>query len=264
MVADVEGQLESPSKDRCCIPFAFECADEECQEAVCKVDPACCVFGWDNPCVGLALELCPACAVCGAPASEDCCEAHSSPFCNDAACCEKVCAEAPYCCETAWDEGCVFGAKLLCGCPEPEGCAGFCGGQSPDGCWCDPPCCGFSDCCPDESRTCSNCVEHGCNGFCGGASFGCFCDESCFAFSDCCADICANCAVLQSCGGPGVCDAADITGDHVVGGADLGLLLLNWGDCPNGTDGCPGDISFDGEVDGADLGNLLLNWGECR
>ncbi len=48
---------------------------------------------------------------------------------------------------------------------------------------------------------------------------------------------------------------ADLNGDGVVDGADLGLLLNNWGNSGLG------DINGDGAVDGADLGLLLNNWG---
>jgi hypothetical protein len=46
----------------------------------------------------------------------------------------------------------------------------------------------------------------------------------------------------------------DLNGDGAVNGADLGLLLSNWG-----TDG-DGDLNDDGVVNGADLGILLANW----
>ncbi len=51
------------------------------------------------------------------------------------------------------------------------------------------------------------------------------------------------------------CGNADLNGDGVVDGADLGILLNNWGG-----DGV-GDLNGDGVVDGADLGILLINWG---
>lgn len=51
----------------------------------------------------------------------------------------------------------------------------------------------------------------------------------------------------------------DMNGDHVVNGADLGLLLGAWGSCP----GCIQDINQDGVVNGADLGLLLGAWGPC-
>ena len=46
----------------------------------------------------------------------------------------------------------------------------------------------------------------------------------------------------------------DLNGDGSVDGADLGLLLSNWG----GTG--LGDLNGDGVVNGADLGILLSNW----
>ncbi len=53
--------------------------------------------------------------------------------------------------------------------------------------------------------------------------------------------------------------AADINGDGVVGGSDLGLLLAMWGRCP-GRGPCGADLNGDGVVDGADLGILLSEW----
>ncbi|MCH2160455.1 MAG: hypothetical protein MK085_01140 [Phycisphaerales bacterium] len=52
-------------------------------------------------------------------------------------------------------------------------------------------------------------------------------------------------------------DPADINGDGLVNGADLGLLLSSWGPCPPP---CPADINGDGAVNGADLGLLLASW----
>jgi hypothetical protein len=49
----------------------------------------------------------------------------------------------------------------------------------------------------------------------------------------------------------------DLTGDGMIDGADLGLLLGNWSQ-----DGA-GDLNEDGIVDGADLGLLLGAWGPC-
>ena len=49
----------------------------------------------------------------------------------------------------------------------------------------------------------------------------------------------------------------DLNGDDRVDGADLGLMLSQWG-----SDGSA-DINGDGSVDGADLGLLLSAWGDC-
>ena len=56
---------------------------------------------------------------------------------------------------------------------------------------------------------------------------------------------------------PGRCPS-DINRDRSVNGADLGLLLGNWGF--SGT----GDLNGDGIVTGADLGLLLGAWGPCQ
>lgn len=50
---------------------------------------------------------------------------------------------------------------------------------------------------------------------------------------------------------------ADLNGDGIVNGADLGFLLSDWGSCA----GCPADLNDDGRVSGADLGMLLAAWG---
>jgi hypothetical protein len=54
---------------------------------------------------------------------------------------------------------------------------------------------------------------------------------------------------------------ADLFGDGIVNGADLGILLANWGACGTGT--CAADLNGDGQVNGADLGILLSGWGLC-
>ena len=54
---------------------------------------------------------------------------------------------------------------------------------------------------------------------------------------------------------------ADLYGDGIVNGADLGILLANWGACGTGT--CAADLNGDGQVNGADLGIVLAGWGVC-
>ena len=53
----------------------------------------------------------------------------------------------------------------------------------------------------------------------------------------------------------------DLSGDSVVSGSDLGVLLALWGNCPSAD--CPADLNGDGFVNGADLGLLLGLWGPC-
>jgi len=54
---------------------------------------------------------------------------------------------------------------------------------------------------------------------------------------------------------------ADLNGDRVVNGADLGLMLGAWGPCPSSP--CAADLNLDGVVNGADLGLMLGAWGPC-
>lgn len=59
-------------------------------------------------------------------------------------------------------------------------------------------------------------------------------------------------------GGSGGCPcAADLNGDGVVDGTDLGVLLAAWGT------GGVADLDGSGSVDGVDLGAMLGAWGGC-
>ena len=49
----------------------------------------------------------------------------------------------------------------------------------------------------------------------------------------------------------------DLNGDGIVSGADVGILLVQWGPCPGE---CTADFNGDGVVDGADFGILLTYW----
>jgi len=82
-----------------------------------------------------------------------------------------------------------------------------------------------------------------------------------------------DCVVFNDCGtrtseeaslvvvGTGGCSADfDCTG--IVDGADLGVLLGQWGRCVHCAS-CAGDLTGDCVVDGADLGILLGAWGAC-
>jgi len=56
------------------------------------------------------------------------------------------------------------------------------------------------------------------------------------------------------------CCPGDLSGDHLVDGADIGLLLSSWGYCVGA---CPYDLNHDGMVNGGDLGLVLSGWGTC-
>jgi hypothetical protein len=51
----------------------------------------------------------------------------------------------------------------------------------------------------------------------------------------------------------------DLSGDSIIGFADLLAVLSAWGPCP----GCPEDLSGDGAVGFADLLKVLSEWGPC-
>ena len=53
---------------------------------------------------------------------------------------------------------------------------------------------------------------------------------------------------------------ADLNGDGAVSGADLGILLGEWGTAGGSTGA---DLNGDGIVSGADLGIALGDWGAC-
>ena len=59
---------------------------------------------------------------------------------------------------------------------------------------------------------------------------------------------------------PPTCHEADLFRNSIVDGADLGVLLSEWGPANANT---PSDVNHDGRVDGSDLSFLLANWGPC-
>jgi hypothetical protein len=70
---------------------------------------------------------------------------------------------------------------------------------------------------------------------------------------------------LNSDGIPDICQQptcadADLFANGLINGADLGILLSEWGPASPST---VSDITRDGVVDGADLGVLLSFWGAC-
>ena len=58
----------------------------------------------------------------------------------------------------------------------------------------------------------------------------------------------------------GLCCTGDLFEDGQINGADLGILLSQWGPATSAT---VSDLDGSGVVDGADLGILLAGWGPC-
>jgi len=72
-------------------------------------------------------------------------------------------------------------------------------------------------------------------------------------------------ADLNTNGIPDVCESptcadADLFADMQVNGADLGIMLAQWGEANSFT---VSDLNGDRVVDGSDLGILLSFWGPC-
>jgi len=75
-------------------------------------------------------------------------------------------------------------------------------------------------------------------------------------------DACVDAPDANTNGIPDTCECiADLFPNGTVNGADLGILISEWG---LATASAVSDINRDGIVDGADLGLLLVSWGPCR
>jgi hypothetical protein len=127
------------------------CEDANCCEAVCAADPHCCEVEWDQTCADATSTFpaeCVECAEvqCGSWGTGTCCEATGSPYCEEADCCEAVCAVYPYCCEVEWDQDCAEATSMF---PDECDCGGPC---APDfvvtapGSWTGNTCGAGNDC----------------------------------------------------------------------------------------------------------------------
>jgi hypothetical protein len=111
--------------ESCVLPHPKRgCADAACCQDICALDDYCCNVEWDDNCALLAQINCePAGPVpCGDPDAGSCTAPHPTPACNDAACCDQVCASWDPCCVTAWDSFCVSLAQSLCSTTCDPGC----------------------------------------------------------------------------------------------------------------------------------------------
>jgi len=139
---------------RCCEANGTpRCENRACCEAVCQRDPVCCDTGWDQTCVSIARDVaaCDCVNECGDGCAGSCCEARDTPYCNDPACCQAVCAVDPVCCDFAWDQFCVTESYLQSACSGPNGPCPLaqCGDATAGSC-CSPhggPSCDDSTCC---------------------------------------------------------------------------------------------------------------------
>jgi len=102
------------------------CADGDCCNSVCYIDPFCCEVRWDDICAEGAIQVCveicydqfgtpvPCYPECGDIFAGSCFVEHETPGCDDLQCCQNVCAIDPKCCDEFWDTPCVELAQVSC------------------------------------------------------------------------------------------------------------------------------------------------------
>ena len=190
--------------------------------------------------------------VCGGADTGSCFVANGSPFCDDADCCNTVCAVDPFCCDTEWDGICADEAITMCLGLEPcvgvaPGCPAEVCGENSQGplanCFCFEVA-GLGDTYCIDDFFCSN---PGCD-----ADLNCPPGMVCITNSCCGEPICAPGS--NTCGGGVACDSPFVCGNPVVecepgcvcftrfGGG--GVCAISSGtcvgnvECPDGT-GCP-------------------------
>lgn len=155
------------------------CNDQVCCDAVCLIDSFCCEVRWDGVCANIAggqcETLCPG-PQCGDPLTGDCCSSHGTPACDDATCCDAVCAQDDFCCDTQWDGLCAAMAQDLCPslCPTANSCgdpiAGSC--FEPQ----DTPFCDDAACCNTVCQIEPFCCDTQWDEFCAETLAPVFCD----------------------------------------------------------------------------------------
>ena len=135
-----------------------------------------------------------------------------APWVPDGECAEGQCANedpnaysgACYGPESSWCWGPTWQCECnICNedgsCVEVvSSCEGYCGGQSPAGCYCDDLCSQYGDCCDDYVEICGGTTpgDGSCKGVCGSdqpQEGNCYCDGACEQYGDCCSDYATEC-----------------------------------------------------------------------
>lgn len=141
----------------------------------------------------------PPAPVCGNPETGSCFQPHFNPACDDACCCQTVCAIDPFCCDVSWDAICAGEAADVCGATPPAGsCCVPSGAPGCDNPACEEVVCDIDPFCCASSwdASCAMTAAANCGTLCGG---GCpMSDHSCYAQGGpgcndpvCCKTICA-------------------------------------------------------------------------
>ena len=220
---------------------------------------------------------------CG-PGAGACDNAHASPGCSDAPCCQAVCQVDPPCCTVGWDAGCVSLAATECDFQPPanDGCSTAM--QLASGVTHDFNTAAATQVGPPLP---ANCIGASSSTIGPDAWFEYLADRSGTVSIDTCGSLIDTRVVVYA----GTCDALTpigcSSGSNVcpqqtsarlnfsatcgtrylirVGGENAQIagscrirIAANGPICPGY---CPADLSRDGSVDGQDLGILLGNWG---
>ena len=111
-----------PQSGSCSTPNGSPaCDDAKCCEFICANDEYCCSTDWDQICADAANSstICGGGGggggeTCGDPEAGPCDQPNGSPACSDEECCEAICADDPYCCNTDWDQICADAVPGTC------------------------------------------------------------------------------------------------------------------------------------------------------
>lgn len=207
-----------------CCATSGGCGDTECCNIVCLGNPWCCQVAWTAECTVQACNFCDVCVntcgdgvctpeecaenwstcpedcgVCGGEQAGDCCEPNETPGCNNADCCDCVCASDPSCCGTVWDQACAD--ATCCGACD-FACGGVCKFGNCIACGPPPVCSGDGDCCePNGTPGCSD--AHCCDCVCANDPFCCDTewDQPCAAATCCgsCDNACGSLCLMGNC-----------------------------------------------------------------
>jgi len=106
-----------PAPGDCCAAHdGGGCEVASCCGAVCNDLPSCCSETWSSACADYANLVCAHCSEpprC--PTVGSCCEASGTQTgCERSTCCDLVCDNDSYCCDTEWDITCVRSAFNIC------------------------------------------------------------------------------------------------------------------------------------------------------
>jgi hypothetical protein len=161
---------------------------------------------------------------CGAPTAGDCEEANGTPYCEDEACCNSICAVDPFCCDTEWDQACADAAiaDVIC-----QGAPIGCGPDTGDCCTANgTPGCDDADCCT------AVCIA---DSFCCDVEWDDVCAESACGTNGLCPG--QSCPDNPACPGDGACDVGngspgcdDETCCNCVCGLDPFCCDVEWDD----------------------------------